>query len=168
MAVTNLKVVKSTTTQPARTLEHITQLRPSDTQTPTFSIEDLVGAHPISQSEASNPWQYVADSLQYTHDIKSIVANSAIFHSCLQKWKEETKFTSSLMEIIMHPSYQRIIGLGPVVIPFVLQELSENGGHWFWALQSLTGENPVPMEDQGRTRKMAEAWFQWGKQKQFI
>jgi hypothetical protein len=37
-------------------------------------------------------------------------------------------------------------------------------GYWFWALQSITGENPVKPEQRGRLTQMAEAWIQWGKE----
>jgi hypothetical protein len=70
--------------------------------------------------------------------------------------------------MVIHPSYQRIIGLGPDVIPYILKELEQNGGHWFWALQALTGENPVADEDAGRIRKMKEVWLNWGREKGYI
>lgn len=64
----------------------------------------------------------------------------------------------------MHPSYQRVIGYGHGALPFLLGELSIEPDHWYWALQAITGENPIPVEDQGRLPKMAEAWVSWGKQ----
>lgn len=155
---------KGTSTQSVPFIEDIVRKLPSGTQTPAFSTKvPIVPDQSLSQSIIET-WQ----SQQYLLQIRSTISTSSIFHHCLQEWKEETKFTSSLIEILMHPSYQRIIGLGPNVIPFILRELYDNGGLWFWALQSLTGENPVPEQDQGRPGKMAEAWLQWGYQKQLI
>ena len=69
---------------------------------------------------------------------------------------------SSTTAIATHPAYQRIIGLGPQVIPLILAELAKQPDHWFWALQALTGENPVPFADQGRIPAMTAAWLTWG------
>jgi hypothetical protein len=38
-------------------------------------------------------------------------------------------------------------------------------GRWFWALKSITREDPVPAGDRGSTPKMVDAWLSWGKQK---
>jgi hypothetical protein len=86
------------------------------------------------------------------------------FETLAAKWRRETIMLSSSSEKVLHPAYQRIIGLGPAVIPLVLRELEQHGGHWFWALRALTGENPVKPEDVGQVRKMTEAWLEWGKQ----
>lgn len=75
---------------------------------------------------------------------------------------------SSSTEKAVHPAYQRIIGLGPAVVPLVLRELEQHGGHWFWALRALTGENPVRPEDAGQVRKMTESWLEWGRQRGLV
>lgn len=93
---------------------------------------------------------------------------AAQFRELATKWKDDTKLTSSLTEVVLNPSYQRIIGLGPMVIPFVLQDLQDNGGHWFWALEALSGVNPVNEEDAGRVKKMTQVWLEWGRGKDFI
>lgn len=87
------------------------------------------------------------------------------FASLVDVWRRETLMLSSTTEKALHPAYQRIIGLGPVVVPLVLRELELHGGHWFWALRALTGENPVEPEDAGNVRKMTESWLKWGRQK---
>lgn len=85
-----------------------------------------------------------------------------------KQWKSDTKYLSSSTEMVMHPSYQRIIGLGPDVIPIILEEIKSAPDHWFWALEALTGENPVLPEDVGRIGPMTEAWLKWGKGKKLI
>jgi hypothetical protein len=100
--------------------------------------------------------------------IKETEELASTFFAQLEQWKSETKLMSSLQDIVLHPSYQRIIGLGPRAIPLILRELEEASGHWFWALQALTGENPVLAEDVGRTKRMAVAWLAWGREKHFI
>lgn len=86
----------------------------------------------------------------------------ALFTKLATEWREETRYLSSTSAIATHPAYQRIIGLGPQVIPLILSDLEREGGHWFWALSALTGENPVDSADQGRIKAMTAAWLKWG------
>ncbi len=91
-----------------------------------------------------------------------------LFAKLCEQWREETRFLSSTTAIATHPAYQRIIGLGPQVIPLILAELQREPGHWFWALAALTGENPIPPVDQGRVAAMADAWLKWGRENGWI
>ena len=84
------------------------------------------------------------------------------------QWDEETLVLSSLTEISMHPSYQQIIGMGQLAVPMILFELGQKPDHWFWALKSITGEDPVSPEQRGRMKQMANAWLSWGKEKGYI
>ncbi len=86
------------------------------------------------------------------------------FHSLAEAWQRDVRLTSSLTEMILHPAYQRIIGMGFEALPFLLRELERKPDHWFWALTAITGADPVPPEDRGKLRKMAEAWLRWGKE----
>lgn len=86
------------------------------------------------------------------------------FEHLAEEWKRETINLSSVQEIILNPAYQRIIGMGPDVIPFILQQLERCPGFWFWALRCLTGENPVTQEMRGDVAAMTEAWLNWGRE----
>jgi hypothetical protein len=87
------------------------------------------------------------------------------FRDLVRKWKEATLFTSSGTEIALHPAYQQIIGMGKEAIPLILEEIQREEDHWFWALQSITGDDPVPPGDRGKLPKMTEAWLRWGRTK---
>ena len=80
----------------------------------------------------------------------------AEFDSLVDQWRRETRFLSSVQSKIFHPAYQRIIGMGRPVLPLILRELRERDGHWFWALQCITGENPA-----ASFSSMAEARAAW-------
>ena len=71
-------------------------------------------------------------------------------------------------QIAMHPAYQRIIGMGSEVLPLILRRLSRKPDHWFWALEAITGENPVPESSQGRLGEMAEAWLDWARSHGYV
>lgn len=84
------------------------------------------------------------------------------FRKLAQEWKTETRFASFSNQLFLVKSYQRIIGLGPKAVPFILSELQNEPGHWFWALAAITGENPVEPDDAGDVQAMREAWLEWG------
>ncbi len=92
----------------------------------------------------------------------------ALFAKLTDEWRRETHFLSSTTAIATHPAYQRIIGMGPQVVPLILTEMQKEPGHWFWALVALTGENPVPPADQGRMTAMTDAWLKWGRENGWI
>jgi len=87
------------------------------------------------------------------------------FQSLVEQWKEGTQFAPTVLEMAMHPAYQYIIGMGPKVLPYILQRLSREQEHWFWALKAITSEDPVPTASRGNLNKMRDAWLQWGKEK---
>ncbi len=90
------------------------------------------------------------------------------FSMLKDEWESDTLALSSITEISLHPAYQQIIGMGPVAIPMILNELSKAPNHWFWALKSITGEDPVPLEARGRTKKMVDTWLEWGRHQGYI
>jgi hypothetical protein len=80
------------------------------------------------------------------------------------QWKTERGPVSSLSEMVMHPSYQQIIGMGQLAIPFLLRELEQSPDHWFWALMAITGIDPVPPEHRGDLARMSDDWLRWGRE----
>jgi len=88
---------------------------------------------------------------------------SALFDQLAAEWREHTRYLSSPTAIATNRAYQRIIGLGPQVLPLILAELKQQPEQWFWALAAITGENPVPDAETGRTMAMRDAWLEWGR-----
>ena len=84
-----------------------------------------------------------------------------VFEALASKWRQETRHISSTTKLIMHPSYQSIIGMGPKVVPLLIRRLQQRPEHWFWALSAITRQNPVKPEDAGSISKMTEAWLEW-------
>jgi len=85
------------------------------------------------------------------------------FRDLVREWKEATIFTSSGTDMAMHPAYQQIIGMGMEAIPLILAELQREEDHWFWALKSITGADPVVLADRGNLPKMTDAWLHWAR-----
>jgi hypothetical protein len=84
------------------------------------------------------------------------------------RWTRETGALSSITEKSTHPAYQQIIGMGPQAVPFLLRQLQDGGGHWFWALKSITRQDPVPVVARGCMEAMTEAWLDWGRKRDLL
>ncbi len=86
------------------------------------------------------------------------------FQQLVAEWKEQSRYLSNTAQMAMLRPYQRIIGMGQPAVRLILEELRREPDHWFWALESITDQNPVPPEAMGKVRLMAQAWIQWGEQ----
>jgi|SRR5579863_4365593 len=91
-----------------------------------------------------------------------------IFRALADQWRKDTRFLSATDDMVLHPAYQNIIGMGPDVIPLLLRELQTRPGQWFWALRSIAREDPVQEADVGNIRRMTEAWLNWGREKGYL
>lgn len=86
----------------------------------------------------------------------------AKFQRLAAVWLTETAYVSSSSDLVAHPAFQEIVGMGPAVIPLLLRELENRTGHWHRALRRITRADPVPPADRGNIGKAAEAWLRWG------
>jgi hypothetical protein len=93
---------------------------------------------------------------------------SGEFSRLRKTWKSETAHLSSVTEIVMHPAYQRIIGMGQIVIPLILSELEREPDLWFWALTAITGYNPILPEQRGHIQEMTKSWVTWGREQGYL
>lgn len=89
------------------------------------------------------------------------------FRNLVGRWRRETAMHSVTLKKAMHPAYQRIIGMGKDAIPLILRELLERpSGHWFWALNAITGEDPAQVTDS--IDDAIQAWLRWGREHGYI
>ena len=92
----------------------------------------------------------------------------ARFERLANQWDDETAFLSSATSLVLNSAYQQIIGMGPAVLPLILRHLDFRGGHWFWALKHISGEDPIALKDAGDYEKMREAWLKWGREHHYL
>ena len=90
------------------------------------------------------------------------------FDELFQKWQAETALLSSGTAIVSNTAYTQIIGMGEIVIPFILMQLQKNPQHLFFALYQITGENPIPLSHAGNLEKMTADWLDWGYKKGYF
>ena len=99
---------------------------------------------------------------QLLETLPEIDADRTRFQTLAHQWKRETAHLSNIGKKALHPAYQEIIGMGKSAVPLLLAELRREPDDWFWALHAITGAQPVPAENRGDVKAMADAWLQWG------
>ena len=85
------------------------------------------------------------------------------FQMLATQWKNDTIWDSSVTQKILHPFYQQIIGMGPIVVPWILKQLQKEPDFWFDALTAITREQPVLPEHAGDMQAMTNDWLEWGR-----
>lgn len=96
-------------------------------------------------------------------------ANTLVAERFLQlktEWEERTQFMSSVTQMAADPAYGEIIAMGEGALPFILQTLRDDPGHWFWALTAISGEDQASgIETFNEAR---EKWLNWGVQEGYL
>jgi hypothetical protein len=83
------------------------------------------------------------------------------FNRSVRKWRAETAYLSSTTDMFEHPSFIKIVQMGPKAAPLIISEISRQPDLLLGALPKITGENPVPSTDRGDIYAMASAWIEW-------
>ena len=83
------------------------------------------------------------------------------FSLLAQQWRRDTLHFSRISRKVAHPAYQQIIAMGEAVVPLILEALRDHPAHWFAALKTITGVDPIRA---GSNPVLArEAWLEWGR-----
>ena len=90
------------------------------------------------------------------------------FEALSRQWKAETAFLSSTTALVTHPAYRAIIALGSATVPLLLRDLKNESAHWFEALQTITGDDPVARDQWVNIPAMKAAWLSWGRERGLI
>lgn len=105
---------------------------------------------------------FTATDLHYWQPVSRITPKQR-FELLALTWQRDTTLESSPTEIASHSSYQQIIGMGQVALPFILEKMQKKPEHWFPALQAITGINPIKKEHRGNLPNMTLDWLEWGR-----
>jgi hypothetical protein len=152
----------------AVTLQHIA-LESDDTFVVTTNVleeieERLISANNILEKMLVISGQ--ANSVFVT--IPNPLTDWLRFNEYCTEWKKSRR-SSLAGDMARDPNYLRIIGMGITALPFIFRQLqneldSGEPDHWFVALWSITGINPIAPEHRGLIREMAKDWIKWGEQ----
>jgi len=88
------------------------------------------------------------------------------FHELASTWYRETGKMSSAEQMVLHPAYQKIIGMGEDALPFIFKELKRTKGHWIWALAIITRDDKA--KPGMKFREAVDAWLAWGQSNGYI
>jgi len=137
--------------------------------------EDTSGHQPragqnLPGSSAGNYLLYLTQHVQAAHAAKEEDRRlGTTFKSLAEQWERETRNLSSSHRIFAHRAFREIVALGRPAIPLILRRLQQSRGHWFAALQEITGEHDlVDPNDYGRIERIREAWLEWGRTRGFL
>lgn len=124
-------------------------------------------ASPLTLVESSNaadiatfpmqPWQPRWSPLAASADVEKR------FRALADQWHRETRHMSLPSDIVLNESYQKVIGMGPAVLPCIFASLRTQPRYWFAALRAITGDNPVAPNVQGEMSSMTTAWLEWAR-----
>jgi len=85
------------------------------------------------------------------------------FQTLADQWKQDILGISSVSDIVMHPAYQRIMSMGKLALPLILQQLRRELDHWFYALEFIAGREGRDVAKGADTLEDARsAWLEWG------
>jgi len=112
---------------------------------------DEVREYVVRRSRAKRPVDGADENLELRR----------LFGELADIWRRETRGVPFLITRVTHWAYQRIMGLGPEVLPLILHELEQQSDHWYWALNAISGEDPAEgVED---FEEAAARWLEWGR-----
>ncbi len=83
------------------------------------------------------------------------------FEQLSAQWRAATSHQSDTDLVVNHPAYRRIIGLGPAVVPLLIEDMRRNREHWFVALEAITGERPTNDAMAGKIDQLVRCWVDW-------
>lgn len=119
-------------------------------------------------------------NLNFTNAYNMFVGNSVFltrkienekfrhFLNLRDKWKSEIRFISSGSLIISNSAYKEIIEFGPIAIPWIIREVKKRNDHWFFALEKITGANPIREENVGKIEDMSKDWIEWAEENNYL
>lgn len=82
-----------------------------------------------------------------------------IFETLADEWEAESRLESSFAQIFGNDKYLQIIGLGPLVLPHMLERFRAEPERWVGALKAVTRSNPAT--DESSREAVIDAWEHW-------
>ena len=90
----------------------------------------------------------------------------AEFESLASSWENAAFLT--MADMFADEDYQRIIEMGPQVVPLILQRLQDKPHWWFPALIRLTGVDPTAGQTRGKLAETTKIWLEWAREQNLL
>jgi len=115
----------------------------------------------------SNAWSiYIGNSILLSKKMQEQTFKQ--FIHLKNKWKDEVSFLSDSSKIESNKAYKEIISFGPIAVPWIIHELKKRNDHWFYALEKITGVNPIKATNRGKVQEMKMDWIEWAKLNNYL
>ncbi len=86
-----------------------------------------------------------------------------------KQWRRETRHISSIHEKSINMAYQKIIGMGKDVLPYIFHDFEKTHDHWLWALYAICDEESAPdLEKAGDLDAAVDVWLNWARQHNYL
>jgi len=83
----------------------------------------------------------------------------------LASWRKEMAVISSSTVRSAHPAYRELIALGTAALPFIFRDMEQTrDGHLSRVLVEITGARPIPADERGQVRAIADRWLKWARE----
>lgn len=76
----------------------------------------------------------------------------------ITEYKKQKAILSAVHQIVKLPVYQELVSLGILCMPYILEDMEQNGTDWHPVLVSITGDNPITEEIAGQIPEMVKRW----------
>lgn len=127
--------------------------------------------HVTSMGMASNGRIDAVSSVTFANSIWWTAADTdwVEFSRLVARWKEETRYMSSVEDMARVQPFRDIVALGPSrAIPMIVRKLQTELGagmpyHWWRALEELAQQNPVPPALMGDLVEASRFWVEWAR-----
>jgi len=98
-------------------------------------------------------------------EIRESQAEMDMFAGFKNQWAQDTYNTYPEVE---HPAFRGIVTMGEIAVPLILEELKEKPSWLYFALEEITGENPVEETGEDSLEDISSRWLWWGEQRGYI
>ncbi len=121
----------------------------------------------LQKVEVKKPRQVIVTFLDEVENEEELETFAEKFERIFEQWYAETAAISGHW-VFENPNHQKIIDMGKPAIPLILKKLQEKPCYIFYALEKITGEDPVPKKHATNYGLIKNDWLKWGKQNGYI
>lgn len=84
------------------------------------------------------------------------------FQKTAYMWYSETGGMSSVHAKMKNPYIKEIVSAGYSVLPYILEEIKQDRGHWYIPVGDILGEHPdIPWEVRGKIKDLNILYAGW-------
>jgi hypothetical protein len=127
-----------------------------------WPMNDITPIEPVVPAKGSRGWWSI--KLPKDADQSLVVKIERLVFD----WEIETGIMSSTTQITKNQNYQKIVSLGYVAIPTILNILKKEPSLLVNAMRDIVGDMPAYPWEPGNIKSITNAWIRWGRDNNFV